>query len=139
MFFVSKKLKTMKRMITTLLNRLFGSEICSQRAMNNNEMKVAGKVEVNVEKPEMNNYHNDPDLIILAANYGELVPGKEIMIELGEAAKMLGRTRVRLDAFSSLTKKLHNEYGVELKIYSRRTKLETKGAEDEDLHGRNSD
>ena len=51
------------------------------------------------------------------------------MIELGEAAKMLGRKRVRLDAFAALTKKLKNDYGVELKIYSRRTKVEKGGKE----------
>jgi len=45
----------------------------------------------------------------------------------------------RVDAFSGLIKKLHNDYGVELKIYSRRTKLEPEGVENEDLHGRNSD
>lgn len=54
------------------------------------------------------------------------------MIELGEAAKMLGRKRVRLDAFAALTKKLQNEFGVELKIYSRRTKIEKEG--DDNVH-----
>lgn len=113
-------------MITTLLNRLFGSEIYGQRAEKKNEMKIAGEVEAKVEKPEMFKHDDDPDLNILAEKYGELVTGKEIMIELGAAAKMLGRKRVRLDAFSSLIKKLHNEYGVELKIYSRRTKLNNR-------------
>lgn len=126
----------MKKMLTTILTRLFCNELGGRKT---DEMNVADEVEVNFEKQPERKTYDDPDLNILAEKYGELVPGKEIMIELGEAAKMLGRTRVRLDAFSSLTKKLHNEYSVELKIYSRRTKLETKGAEDEDLHGRNSD
>lgn len=124
-------------MLTTILTRLFGNELSRKTE----EMKPGKQgVEIFIQPVEpMKKRYDDPDLNILAARYGELVPGKEIMIELGQAAKMLGRTRVRLDAFASLTKKLHNEYGVELKIYSRRTKLETKGAEDEDLHGRNSD
>ena len=109
-------------MITMILNRLFGSEMSVQRA-NEKELKMAEEVEVCVEKQPKKKRYDDPDLNILAERYGELVAGKEIMIELGEAAKMLGRKRVRLDAFSSLTKKLYNEYGVELKIYSRRTKL----------------
>lgn len=114
----------MLKMLTTILNRLFGSEICGQRAERNNEMIMAGEVEVNVEKQqEKIERYDDLDLIILADKYGELVAGKVITIELNEAARLLGRKRIRLDAFSGLIKKLHNEYGVELKIYSRRTKL----------------
>lgn len=124
-------------MLTTILTRLFGNEL----GRKTEEMKPGLQgVEVTMQpvEPKRKRY-DDPDLNILAARYGELKLGKEITLELGEAAKLLGRKRVRLDAFSSLTKKLYNKYGVELKIYSRRTKLETKGAEDEDLHGRNSD
>lgn len=89
-------------------------------------MKKAGEVEVCVQKQPEKKLYDDPDLNILAERYGELKPGKEIMIELGAAAKMLGRKRVRLDAFAALTKKLQNEFGVDLKIYSRRTKLNRK-------------
>ena len=99
-------------MLERVLTRLFGDELRAK-----NEAVVVN------EKQQEKKLYDDPDLNILAEKYGELVAGKEIMIELGEAAKMLGRKRVRLDAFSSLTKKLYNEYGVELKIYSRRTKL----------------
>lgn len=84
-------------------------------------MNVADKVEVNVE-PEIIECYDDPDLNILATNFGELVAGKVITIELNEAAKMLGRKRIRLDAFSTLQKKLKQDYNVELKIHSRRTK-----------------
>ena len=113
----------MLKMLTTILNRLFGSEICNQRA-NENDVKKASEVDICVEKqPEMIKRYDDPDLNILAEKYGELKPGKEIMIELGAAAKMLGRKRIRLDAFSSLQKKLKQDYDVELKIYSRRTKV----------------
>lgn len=120
-------------MIERILERLFGSEIYGQRE-EIEELKAA----MGIEKPLEKKTYDDPDLQTLADAFGELQPGKEITLELGEAAKFLGRKRVRLDAFSGLIKKLHNEYGVELKIYSRRTKLEKKGAEDEDLHSRNS-
>ena len=109
-------------MITMILNRLFGSELMSQRTKEE-DLKLAGEVEANVENQPEKKLYYDPDLNILAQRYGELKPGKEIMIELGEAARMLGRKRVRLDAFAALTKKLQNEFGVDLKIYSRRTKL----------------
>jgi hypothetical protein len=123
-------------MLTTILTRLFGNEL----GRKTEEMKP-GMQSVMIMQPvePMKKHHDDTDLNILVERYGELQPGKEITLELGEAAKLLGRKRVRLDAFSSLTKKLHNEYDVELKIYSRRTKIEKKGVEDEDLHGRNSD
>lgn len=106
-------------MLERILTRLFGDEL---RAKNE-------AVVVNDKQPEKKLYDDDPDLNILAERYGELEPGKEIMIELGEAANMLGRKRVRLDAFAALTKKLKNDYGVELKIYSRRTKIEKGGKE----------
>ena len=106
----------MMKMLERILTRLFGDELRAK-----NEVVV-----VNDKQPKKKLY-DDPDLNILAEKYGELKPGKEIMIELGAAARMLGRKRVRLDAFAALTKKLKNEYGVELKIYSRRTKLEKGG------------
>ena len=110
-------------MIVRILNRLFGSEICSQRAKDD-DVKMASEVEVNVEKqPEMIKRYDDPDLNILAERYGELEVGKVITIELNEAARLLGRKRIRLDAFSTLQKKLKQNYDVELKIFSRRTKI----------------
>ena len=108
-------------MLERILTRLFGDELRAK-----NEVVV-----VNDKQPKKKRY-DDPDLNILAERYGELNPGKEITIELGAAAKMLGRKRVRLDAFAALTKKLKIDYGVELKIYSRRTKLEQKG--DDNVH-----
>lgn len=106
-------------MLERILERLFGSELCGQREKAE-ELKAAMGMK---EKQPERKVYDDPDLKILADKYGELKSGMGITIELNEAAKMLGRKRVRLDAFSGLIKKLHNDYGVELKIYSRRTKL----------------
>lgn len=108
-------------MLTTILTRLFGNEPSGRKT---EEMKPGMQgVEVDLKPVKPEKKYDDPDLNILAERYGELVAGKEIMIELGEAARMLGRKRVRLDAFAALTKKLKNDYDVELKIYSRRTKV----------------
>lgn len=71
--------------------------------------------------------YNDPDLDILAKTYGELDPGKVIEIELNTAAKLLGRKRIKVDAFDALKRRLKDDYNVELRIYSRRTKLNKKG------------
>lgn len=89
-------------MLTTILTRLFGNETNGRKT---EEMKPGMQgVEMFIQPVEpMKTLYNDPDLNILAARYGELKPGKEITLELGEAAKLLGRKRVRLDAFSSLT------------------------------------
>ena len=108
----------MMKMLERILTRLFGDEL-----------RAKSEALVLNDKQPKKKLYDDPDLNILAERYGELVAGKEIMIELGEAAKMLGRKRVRLDAFAALTKKLKNDYGVELKIYSRRTKVEKGGKE----------
>lgn len=108
-------------MLTTILTRLFGNELGGRKT---EEMKPGMQgVEVDLKPVKPEKKYDDPDLNILAEKYGELVAGKVITIELNEAARMLGRKRVRLDAFSGLIKKLHNDYDVELKIYSRRTKL----------------
>ncbi len=106
-------------MLTTILTRLFGNEL----GRKTDEMNVADEVEVNFEKQPERKTYDDPDLNILAERYGELEAGKVITIELNEAARLLGRKRVRLDAFSTLQKKLKQDYDVELKIYSRRTKV----------------
>ncbi len=88
-------------MLTTILTRLFGNEL----GRKTDEMNVAGEVEVNVEKQqEKIERYDDLDLIILADKYGELVAGKVITIELNEAARLLGRKRIQLDAFSGLIK-----------------------------------
>ena len=61
------------------------------------------------------------DIEILTQKYGELNPGITIRLELNDACKLLGRTRKRIDAFKLLQKKLQDEYGVQLIIYSRKT------------------
>lgn len=90
------------------------------------EEKVVVK-EFRLKSQDDSSYNNDPDLDILAKTYGELDPGKVIEIELNTAAKLLGRKRIKVDAFDALKRRLKNDYDVELRIYSRRTKLNKKG------------
>jgi hypothetical protein len=61
------------------------------------------------------------DIEILTQQYGELRPGMTIRMELGAACELLGRTRKRIDAFKTLAKRLKDEYGVQLIIYSQKT------------------
>ena len=61
------------------------------------------------------------DIEILTQQYGELRPGMTIRMELNAACELLGRTRKRIDAFKTLAKRLKDEYGVQLIIYSQKT------------------
>ncbi len=108
-------------MLTTILTRLFGNEL----GRKTDEMKPGMQgVEVIMQpvEPKRTRY-DDPDLQALYDRYGELQPGKVITIELNECSQLLNRKRVRLDAFKTLQNRLKKDYGVELKIYSRRTKV----------------
>lgn len=112
----------MRKMLTTILTRLFGNEL----GRKTEEMKPGMQgVEVIIQpvEPMKKRNNDDPDLQALYDRYGELQPGKVITIELNECAQLLNRKRVRLDAFKTLQNRLKNDYGVELKIYSRRTKV----------------
>ena len=61
------------------------------------------------------------DIEILTQQYGELKSGMTIRMELNAACELLGRTRKRIDAFRTLAKRLKDEYGVQLIIYSQKT------------------
>lgn len=111
----------MKKMLTKILTRLFGNELGGRKTEERKPGMQGVEVDLKPVKPEKK--YDDPDLNILAEKYGELVPGKVITIELNECAQLLNRKRVRLDAFKTLQNRLKNDYGVELKIYSRRTKV----------------
>ena len=64
----------------------------------------------------------NPDYQVLAGKYGDLesLKGKTINLELHEAARLLNRSRVKVDAFYSLKKNLKNDYDINFNIYSRR-------------------
>ena len=61
------------------------------------------------------------DIEILTQQYGDLRSGMTIRLELNAACELLGRTRKRTDAFKTLAKRLKDEYGVQLIIYSQKT------------------
>lgn len=111
----------MKKMLTTILTRLFGNEL-GRKTEERKPGMLGVEVIIQPVEPKKKRY-DDPDLQVLYDRYGELQPGKVITIELNECAQLLNRKRVRLDAFKTLQNRLKNDYGVELKIYSRRTKV----------------
>lgn len=68
-------------------------------------------------------YNDDPELIILAEKYGELVSGKQIEVTLQELLALIPRTRKRSDAYRGLASKLER-LGVKLNITTNRRKQE---------------
>lgn len=64
----------------------------------------------------------DDDVALIEERYGTLYEGLRIEIELSDACELFGKTRRRVDAFNSIVKKLHETYGVELIVKSRKTK-----------------
>lgn len=82
--------------------------------------KITDKL-ASASRGKRNRSMEDTDIATLQENYGELTPGKTITIELQEACNLLGRTRIRIDAFAKLKKVLLEQYKVELVITSRKT------------------
>ncbi|MCQ2188048.1 MAG: hypothetical protein MJY73_06855 [Bacteroidales bacterium] len=64
----------------------------------------------------------NPDYAALEKKFGPLesLRGKTITLELHQAARLLDRSRIKVDAFSRLQKDLKSEFDITLKIYSRR-------------------
>ena len=110
------------KMLTTILTRLFANELGGRKTEERKPGMQGVEMFIQPVEPKKTHY-DDPDLQALYDRYGELLPGKVITIELNECAQLLNRKRVRLDAFKTLQYRLKNDYGVELKIYSRRTKV----------------
>lgn len=65
----------------------------------------------------------NPDYAALEKKFGPLesLRGRTITLELHQAARLLDRSRIKVDAFSRLQKDLKSEFDITLKIYSRRT------------------
>ena len=65
----------------------------------------------------------NPDYAALEKKFGPLesLRGKTITLELHQAARLLDRSRIKVDAFSRLQKDLKSEFDITLKIFSRRT------------------
>lgn len=111
-------------MFQTLLNLLFGDSqySCSNRQNNasvvskesakDNEMLSAAE-----EGPELT---LEDEILLLARTYGPIGSGIRIELSLQEALKIFPRKRKRVDAYSKLIRKVHNEYGTELIITSKK-------------------
>ena len=114
-------------MFQTLLNMLFGdsqyscsnrqtiASVVSKESAKENEM-LSQAAE---DGPELT---LDEEILLLARTYGPIGSGIRIELSLQEALKLFPRKRKRVDAYGKLIKRVHDEYGTELIIKSRKTK-----------------
>lgn len=101
-------IETMKRLCSDLIKPAEQHE--KKEAVNNTaELKLTDKIKFR------------SDIETLQERYGELVPGKRIVLSLQDALLFLPRDRKRVDAYRSLQKYL-SEREVYLTIYSNKTK-----------------
>ena len=116
-------------MFQQLLNLLFGdsqswpnrqddttvaSDVSKESATENEMLSSAAE-----EGPELT---LDEEILLLARTHGPIGSGVRIELDLHEALKLFPRKRKRVDAYGKLIKRVHDEYGTELIIKSRKTK-----------------
>lgn len=68
----------------------------------------------------------DPDIEALEKRFGELYQGMTITLDIASACELLHKERRRSDTFRVLQKKLASEYGVALRITSRKSRNGSK-------------
>jgi len=107
-------------MFWNLINALFGDSQDSR----SNRQTVASVVskESATENMELSATEKslDEEILLLARTYGPLANGVRIELGLQEALRLFPRKRKRSDAFGKLIKKVHDEYGTELIITSKK-------------------
>lgn len=101
-------------MIQALFEKLFGS------GKNSTEPIVKSIAVLSAEKVEQPAApsppsYDDPEMAVLAREYGELTEGKIIEVTLSDLLRILPRSRRKSDAYYSLRKRLE-ALGVQLRV-----------------------
>ncbi len=102
-------------MLQVLFEKLFGV------VKNSNQPKrydLAGIQEDRSNPPTPVMMYEDPEIEILAREFGPMTEGKVIEIRLSDLLQILPRTRRKTDAYNSLKKRLE-ALGVQLRVTSR--------------------
>ena len=103
-----------KKMLHTLINKLFGQRDAGQGPQNIQPATSANKG--TEAAPFHDTAHNDdPEIQIVAGRFGELHEGKVIETTLTELQEILPRPRRRADAYATVSKRLA-AMGVQLVI-----------------------
>ena len=101
-------------MIDILFEKLFGS------GKNSTEPIVKSVAVLSAEKVEqpaapLPPSYDDPEMAVLAREYGELTDGKIIEVTLSDLLQILPRSRRKSDAYNGLKKRL-SALGVQLRV-----------------------
>lgn len=88
-------------MIKNLISKLFGETECHQGQQDTQLASPAIK-----EAALPGTRYADPEILIFAGRYGELVAGKVIETTLTDLQEILPRPRKRADAYQSLSRRL---------------------------------
>lgn len=107
-------------MIKNLL-RLFSGEINAARNIGKEKKQDEEPAKVVKNEPSKVPVKFQSDINTLVERYGELVPGKRIVISLHDALAYLPRDRKRVDAYGALAKWLKENRDVELIVESNKT------------------
>lgn len=105
------------------LRRLFCDEILPAEQMKQQKATVVEKTAVALTVNDKIKFRSD--IARLTERYGELVPGKRIVLTLQDALIYLPRDRKRVDAYDTLAKYLAERH-ITLIVESRKTKKNEK-------------
>lgn len=101
-------------MIENLFETLFGSGKNSTEPNRQSTIAVLSGEEKKQSAPSPPSY-DDPEMEVLAREYGELTDGKIIEATLSDLLRILPRSRRKSDAYNSLRKRLE-ALGVQLRV-----------------------
>ena len=102
-------------MLQNLFEKLFGVVKNSSQPK---RFDPAGIQEDRSNPPAPAMMYEDPEIEILAREFGPMTEGKVIEIRLSDLLQILPRTRKKTDAYNSLRKRLE-ALGVQLRVTSR--------------------
>ena len=100
-------------MLHVLIEKLFGSGKNSTEPSRQSIAVLSGEAS-KLSAPSPSRY-DDPEMEVLAREYGELTDGKIIEVPLSDLLRTLPRSRRKSDAYSGLKKRLE-ALGVQLRV-----------------------
>ena len=100
-------------MIEILIEKLFGSGKNSTELSRKSIAVLSG--EESKQSAPLPPSYDDPEMAVLAREYGELTEGKIIEVTLSDLLQILPRSRRKSDAYNGLKKRL-SALGVQLRV-----------------------
>ena len=101
-------------MLQNLIEKLFGSGKNSTEPFVKSVAVLSAEIVEQPAEPSFPGY-DDPEMAVLAREYGELTDGKIIEVSLSDLLRILPRSRRKSDAYNGLKKRL-SALGVQLRV-----------------------